>query len=455
MPVFICSANTVQRPRPATQTGVFRNPRGLKWYYAFMSRWFWNAGLERRLEIWKSEDGVTWSLSNTVRDYTYEVLHMTVTLYDDGTQLIVYVATGCNDPMQFGEELSYYRVRIPDHLTTPIVGTRQSALVGDDMTFPIIKIDRNGYVHIMWVHNRTWSEKGVGYSYAEPWIMGTTTPYPTDSPSWCSPQQVGTHPDIKHVSRWGEASLVMFGGTGDIGGVVYASRRSDGTQILKGRDIVSYNGSSYTLGTETEITTMPNYGDANYTFEVIRDVDQYAHLIYPHTVTNERVRHKKASAINTVESWDAYTVVDDSNNTVYSITVALSIDRSATPNVLYASYIFSAYQNNVLRWRSSPVDTIDWSDESSVVDDTERLTWLSMSDRDYEQGIYVTYDRWYATLRGRFHEIPLAVPKEVKLNLTVPIRYIKPIVIVKRHEEIVAYRTPYTPYRTERPIQPA
>ena len=415
MPVFICTANTVQRPRPATQTIVFRNPRGQKWYYAFINRHFWNAGLERRLEIWKSANGVTWTLSNTVRDYTYENLFMNVALYDDGTQLVIYVATGCNDPNQLGEEISYYRMRIPDAATTPIIGTRQSVVTDHALNMPVIRIDRNGYVHIIYQDNRVFKEKGVDYPLADTWIVGTTTTYPGDSPSWCTPQQVHSHPDVKYRSWDARVSLVMFGGTGDIGGAVYASRRSDGTQILKGRDIVSYNGSSYTLGTETEITTMPNYSEAEYDFNVVCDVDQYAHLIYPYNVSKERLRHKKASAANTVESWSAYTVVDDSDNAVYQVALALSIDKSATPNKLYAAYVFSAFQNTYLRWRSSPVDTISWSSESSVVDDTERLFGVSMSDRDYEQGIYVVYDRWFTTLRGRFHEIATVPPPPPKV----------------------------------------
>ena len=455
MPVFICTANTVQRPRYSTQTMVIRNPRGQKWYYAFINRWFYNIGIERRVEIWKSPDGVTWSLSNTIMDYTTENRFPVVTIYDDGTQLIVYLIITVNDPNQYGFNIFYQRLRIPDDQTTPIVGTRQTIFTADNVRAGVIKMDRNGYVHVVFMNGREFREKGVGYWLMEPYIMGTTTPYPTDAPSWCTPQQVASHPDIKYVSWDAIVSFDVFGGTGDIGGVVYATRRSDGTQVLKGRDIVSYNGSSYTLGTDTEITTMPNYSECEYCFEIIQDDDLYVHLLYPYNVTNERLRHKKSSAISTVESWDAYTVVDDSDNAVFQNALAISIDKSASPNRLYAVYVFSAYQNNYLRWRSSPVDTIDWSDESTVLDDTERLWGVNMSDRDYEQGIYVMYDRWFTTLRGRFHEIPIAVPKAVEESTTARVRYLKGVAIIKRNGKIIAHVTPYTPYRTERPIQPA
>lgn len=49
---------------------------------------------------------------------------------------------------------------------------------------------------------------------------------------------------------------------------------------------------------------------------------------------------------------------------------------------------------------------------------------------------------------------PITPPIISKRSFTIPIRYIKLHVLINRNGERVGYRTPYTPYRVERPIQP-
>ena len=447
-PVTICGTWYLGATRFPPNMRVFRNPRGLQWYYAFVTSYD-----PDRLGLYKSENGVSWSyvaaLETTLKTGSYA-------LYDDGTQLIVYVVTGRILSELETRYIRYRRLRIADDQSTPTIGSPDTVAFGDGYSRPVIALDRNGYVHIGWMKFRYVRIKGVVYRFTEPFIRGSHNPYPPDNPSWWGETQIDVHPDIEFDSRFAKIDLAMFGGTGDIGGCVYSIRNNAGVPYIRGRDIVSWDGSSYTIGTISDITTVPDVVYFNWSYKVAYDDDDYAHLIYRSNVTNERLRHKKSSAVNTVESWDAYTIVDGSNLGVHPDSLTLSLNKSVTPNDLYAIYIFSASpQNRYVRWRKTPVDTISWGSESSVLDGADRIQYLSAGERDYLNALHVVYQNVITPPdNARYYEIPLVVPKEVKESTTVPLRFIKPVVIVKRNGEIIAYRTPYTPFRTERPIQP-
>ena len=446
MPSTIVTTGQWCATYPSTQIKVFRNPRGLQYYYAIISE-------ATGLRLYKSADGETWVEVALLHIISLNVA--SVELYDDGTQLIVYVAYGY-DESGFGIHPIYYRrLRIPDDQSDPIISNQQTVIADGCNAFPVIKRDRNGYVHIAYERNRTETIKGTDYYYGEPFIIGTTTINPDDTPSWCTPQQIDTHPDITFDSRHAKCSLVVFGGTGDIGGVCYSIRNNAGVPYIRGRDIVSYNGASYSLGTITDITAVPASLYLYFTFKVVRDNSDYAHLIHDSDVTNEKLRHRKANTSNTVESWQTYTVIDNSNNNPDRRSLALTLDRSVTPNELYAFYIFEAVETNRLRWRKTPVDTISWSDESVVQDDTVRIRYCGTSDRDYVNSLHIVYAYYGSPYTARYYELPIVVPiPPPKYSFTIPIRYIKPTVLIKRNGKIIGYRTPYTPYRPERPIQP-
>ena len=461
MPYTIVDSNTTYCTRHPQQTRIFRNPRGLQYRYAVVTT-------DTGIKLYKSETGETWTyvadlLSLTDWDEAHRCV-ASVELYDDGTQLIVYVALGhaIVTVELWVQPLFYRRLRIADDQSNPIIGALQTVplLMDQNDCAPVIKRDRNGYVHIAFGRKRFITIKGLGYRYAEPYIVGTTTTNPDDAPSWCTEQQIDANPDITYNAYYSKSSLVVFGGTGDIGGVVYVIRNDETTIYLKGCDIVSY--SPYVLGTPVVIDVLPSETYINTTnypthegFKMVVDDNDYAHIIYRSDTANERLRHRKANASNTVESWQAYTIVDGSNNEVWAHALVLTLNKSVTPNDLYAFYVFRSVETNYIRYRSTPIDTISWSSEVIVSDDTTQIIDFNVAYRDYVNALHLLYKYYGTPHTARYYELLIVVPiPPPKYSFTIPLRYIKMTTLIKRNGEIIGYRTPYTPYRTERPIQP-
>ena len=654
MPSTIVVGNDDDATRYPQQSKVFRNPRGLKYYYAVITT-------STGIHLYKSQNGTTWTHVTTFS--TEHEFIGSVELYDTGSELIVYLTYGQSTTYIWYDPIYYRRLVIADDASDPVVGAEQVAVASDVQGNPVIRIDRNGYVHIAFIRNRDVSIKGVTYMKSETWLVGTTSTYPTDSPSWCTPVRVEAHPDTTSHTRHAKCSLTVFSGTGDsntnqtfytsrsdgqlrgrepsfkgarekpiadylldnfayfmvgvnhtkalgymvsrgflyfdtsvlggavigsatlrfhpreitttfedfsihvqngmpvnphvpmevadynmlhysgdggsvstvgkvacewleiplneqgigwinktgitklalrtnhdvngiapkrdssantaidafesgntpelivtleapdIGGVIYAINEVVNTTEygrLKGCDIVSFNGTSYSLGTPTIIDTIPRVGYMNASqfdlyegFKVVTDSDAYAHVLYRTEVTNERLRHRKASVSETVESWEAYNVVDDTNTWVFTMGLVLTIDKSVTPNDLYAFYIFRFYENTRVRWRKTPVDTISWSDETTISDDTNRIVDIGAWIRDVEGSLHIIYSYFDSPYTTRYLEFTIAVPiPPPKYSFTIPIQYVTMTTLIKRNGKIVAYRTPYTPYGDERPIQP-
>jgi len=397
------------------QIRVFRNPRGLKYYYALVGRY---VSLVCLLDLYKSADGINWVLSANL--YSGSLSRVgSVDWFDDGAQLIVYVTYGYYVASAGADPIYYRRLRIPDDQSDPIIGAEQIVVPAGGYGVPVIKRDRNGYVHIAYMARRTATIKGTTYPYAEPMIIGTTTLDPGDSPSWCTSVKVDTHPDIAFNSDYARCSLVMFGGTGNIGGLVSASRNSSGVIILRGRNIVSFDGTTYALGTSTTIVSsdVSTSTVVDVGFRVLADSSHYAHLLTERTLSNARVQSLKASALYTVQSWASPLTVDNSNNSCTKDMVSLSIDKTVTPNRLYAFYVFDAVQTNILRCRSSPTDTISWSSENTVVDDTTSIYRINSCYERTVSGVQIIYTlNTSPSYPIRFYEVVFVVPFAGGLN---------------------------------------
>jgi hypothetical protein len=395
MPYSIVDSNYDQGYTPSQQISVFRNPRGLKYYYALIVT---SSGLL----LYKSADGSSWSLVATLNNATF--LIASIDLYDDGTKLIVYVAYG--QSTYTGYSILYRRLLIQDGSSDPTIGAEQTVVTGYN-TCPVIKMDRNGYVHIFYMTRTSAKVKGVTYYYFEPRVVGTTTTNPDDAPSWCTPATIDTHPAVAYSSWDAWCSPVVFGDTGNIAGVVYVSRNSGGIIILRARNVVSFNGTVYTLGTATTIISseVSTHVYAAVAFRVVADTSNYAHLLTERTTTNARIQSLKASAASTVESWASPVTVDNSNNACTVSKLSLSIDRTASPNKLYAFYVFDSVGTNILRLRSSPVDTISWSSENTVQDDTTALYVVKSCYQRVESGLQVVYVRNASPYTVRFYEL--------------------------------------------------
>jgi len=368
--------------------------------------------------MYKSPDGVTWT---SVYQYHLEKLMVSsLDIYDDGTQLIVYLTYGSLDAVR-KYPVYYRRLVIPDDTSDPIWGAEQEAVVADYQGLPVIKRDRNGYVHIAFLKMYEYRGKGVRWYYGNPHIIGTTTPDPGDAPTWTAPLQLDAHPEIEFGSYRTKITLTAFGGTGDIAGVVYGMRDTAGTAKVKGIDIVSFDGSTYTIGTPTEIS--PIYDVDGYLGTVISTVaddSNYAHLLleYP----RYDLRSFKASSPNTVESWEASVVVDTGKD--YASKYAMSIDKIVSPNNLYAFY--GEATSNMIYHRPSPVDVISWGSETSVPDDTVEIDHFSSSEERTIDALYLIYTRLVEPYEARFYELPvIVIPVETIVAKEFPMTYLE------------------------------
>ena len=408
-PSTIVSADRYEATRFPQQTRVFRNPRGLQYRYAIITT-------TEGINLYKSGDGgQTWtkvatilSLTDTWAAYGFVA---SFDLYDDGSQLIVYVAMGFNQiPLSPEYEVFFRRLRIPDAQSDPIIGALQTLPMAGIFAAPDIKRDRNGYIHVAYMMRRVETIKGTGYIYAEPYLVGTTTANPGDAPSWCTPIAIYVHPDIAHSSQYCRCVLLVFGGVGNIGGFIHLSRNGAGVIGLYGRNIVSFNGTTYTLGTNTFIEQLPPTSQTNiYSYEThegfkaVVDTADYAHVIYRSVTVNQRLRHRKGNSASTVEAWQSFTVVDGSNNEVHPWSLVLTVDKSVTPNDLYAFYGFRIVETNRIRYRDTPVDTISWSSETTVADDTTRIYAFSAGYRDYVGELHLVYTLYVSPYTVRYY----------------------------------------------------
>jgi hypothetical protein len=86
------------------------------------------------------------------------------------------------------------------------------------------------------------------------------------------------------------------------------------------------------------------------------------------------LRYFKASAPNTVQTWNTAETVDSTAPE----SVAMSIDRTTTPNKLYLFY--SKGSTSLIYWRSRTVNGSAWSAENNFNDgQSAALDWIQVS----------------------------------------------------------------------------
>jgi len=368
------------------QHRLFRNPRGQKYYYCLVT-------ITDGLFLYKSADAVSTNWSPCTSNLrTSASLVASAEIYDDGSQLVIYVAYAVYRVGSVSSPLFYRCMTIADAATDPSVGSEQTVITPSlGAGAPVIKRDRNGYVHIAYMVGKSYS----GYTQAEPRIIATTTINPGDAPSWGSEASIDTHPDISYWSRNARITPAIFGGSGDIGGVVYASRYTDGTIILKARDVVSWNGSSYSLGTVTTIMSSQVSADTDcdVSFRCVVDDNNIAHLLTESSEVSNQLKSMKASAASTVESWNTPVVVTSAAQS-RGRKLCLTVDKAPATDRLYAFYSDDGAPNyNLLRWKTSPVDTISWGSENTYSDDTVALLDENSYYQAIESEILITYIR--------------------------------------------------------------
>ena len=375
-PATIATSSVATATRLETQRAIWRNPRGLEYYYAIVQDG------TNGLRLYKSSGGSTWSRVSTLSTDT--TMSSSVYPYDDGTQLIVYVTYSDGGAWSSNRPVYYRRLLIQDNASDPIIGAEQNT--GKGGVHAVIARDRNGFIHIvMW---------GDGTNRDRITIFGTTTTNPGDAPSWSNTQSAISHSGSSAVDD--SAQIVVFD-SGNLLGII-ANRRSARPNNIDGIDVASFNGATYTMGTDTLIDT-GSTSSGYRPFNAVVDSNGIVHLAVHNARTGSvGLRYFKASASNTVQSWNAAETVDSTAPE----SVAMSIDKTTTPNKLYLFYAKGS--TSLIYWRNRAVNASTWSAESNFDDGQgAALDWIQVSNVLTAGTIPVMYTKQTSPYTARFN----------------------------------------------------
>jgi hypothetical protein len=110
------------------------------------------------------------------------------------------------------------------------------------------------------------------------------------------------------------------------------------------------------------------------------------------------LRYFEASASNTVQSWNTVETVDSTAPE----SVAMSIDKTTTPNKLYLFYAKGA--TSLIYWRSRAVDASTWSAEGNFDDGQgAALDWIQVATAVTDGVIPVMYSKQTSLYTVRFY----------------------------------------------------
>ena len=445
-PKDVVVTDGIDATRIVQQRKVFRNPRGQGYYYAFVENPFYTWG------FYKSVDGISWYPTDI--QILIELRSPSLWIHEDvpNDRLLVYIATIGVAVADQDVDVRCYK--IDDGTTRPelLWHAEDVGVKTDDTHFATICLAGNGYLWVVWADEYVNKGKIRGRIRAR----CSTSTYPTSEPTWTSVVEVfdtEVNPDgMVSNGTYPKPSVIPLTATANVA-ITWSIRDITKSYYLYGKT-GSYNGTGNpTVGTLVEFTTpAPSMGESESLLAPLHSI------VAESGVDSDVFVLFVSSTLNLIcEKWDVSANTKSSFGTLYAGDVdslVLSIDKTSSPDNLFAFYHVVTGDVN---YKVSGVDAVDWSSEETIDDDTETLDYLSSTYEDWKGDgeIQVVYIR-QTTLVIRHAEVSVVVvpPKELKYSHTVPIRYIKPVVIVKRNGEIIAYRTPYTPYRTERPIQP-
>ena len=411
------------------QRKTFRNPRGLQRYYVLCRDAYYGWAI-----FW-SADGVDWVYHMVIFD-TH--MYPSLWIWEEPENVRLVLVMCAQNVVTLNIDVKCFYID-DDVSELDQLWSQTDVGVKTELSchFPVIALGGNGYLWLLWIDE--YIDKG---KYRDDiYCRCTTTTYPSSSPSWCTATKVfdGISYEAKIVTEVSVAPLTETADVAIVWAYFYELKKSKSVAMLGKTG--SYAGTGVpTFGTEVTFTEPAE----PITFSIVAETGNV--FVLMESVTPYLICEKWDVSENTVSSF----------GTVYAghvYSLSLSIDKTSSPDNLFAFYVRVAGDVN---WKVSGVDAVGWGDEETIDDDTESLAGLSSTYEDWngDSKIQVVYTR-QTTFAVRWEEVTVAVPpKLLKYSHAVPIRYIDSYVLIYRNGELVGYRTPYTPFRTERPIQP-
>ena len=364
-------ANAVDPTAFETQRKIFRNPRGVRHLYALVVVSNSNSpspeGLAGGLWLFRSMDGGTsWSAHQRLAEDTQNPPRVSGSMwsYDDGTQLVVYVAYakdpggGSSTPIS----IYYRRILIADSGTLTVGAEQFTGRTTDtgggkpNAARPVVVRDRNGNVHV-----------GFWSSTTDLSIFGSLESDPGDAPTWSGAMDIlvysnsGTQ-NLPLLLPFNSGALLGYVGIGRVG----SGSGTNAENQLAARDVTGFNTSTgvYGLGTQRNlggITRGPT-GLGYLPLSGVVDSTNVAHILYVKDCAactstaagaSTGIYSRKASGAGSVDAWDAAIQV----SSTIAATASLSVDTAPNPDRLFAFFGTSA---GAVSFMSSAANSIAW-----------------------------------------------------------------------------------------------
>lgn len=143
-PVTVCDGGFAGATRYNTQRKVFKNPRGLGYYYALIqTSWL---GLNK-LKVFRSSDGSSWEVDEEQLNWQIGIGTASWWWEEDPTnsQLIVYIVYDDGDGV-----LYFRRATIADNSSDMVLGAQRQVIAGIERTKPVVVRAKDGYLWIIY-----------------------------------------------------------------------------------------------------------------------------------------------------------------------------------------------------------------------------------------------------------------------------------------------------------------
>lgn len=414
--------------RVEQQKKVWKNPRGLGYYYALFEIQPVPGGWVNYF-FYKSSDGLAW-VSTGVRLIDAApgvsfVVSPSLCIWEDvaNARLVFYVASE-----EAGNDLRVEAFSIADGASNPAALWNRSVSAGDWDQFPSICLDSSGYIWVTWNHE--WTNKGKQRNKLVATRSDAT--YPIVGPGWETIVDVygetGSvdYPDGIRCNSgpYLKTEVVPLTATANVG-VVFSYYHYTG------------NGPEIRLKACT----------LNYTAQIDKGamvpLDDTIHADLIHSSVAETgvnsdvfIGYKDSGGEFDCLKWDVSADSSAAYGTIFASTVdslAISIDKNAAPDKLYCFYVKTA-DNTDFHYNITEVDAFSLEGETEVDDGSaEALDYLSASyqDWDLDGDVQVIYTR-QTNFTVRFWAVGLPpAPPPIEENPLIDKPLVAPILLGK------------------------
>lgn len=361
--------NSQPRLSQGHQRIVFRNPRGLKYYYAlyFSSTGFYIA---------YSSDGTDWVSTTQIANYDINFQSFDVKIQDNGSLLKVRIIWHEGNTLNYrygtiaddsGGITLYSERIIRTGIISPLPGYHCCAIARTYNGNLVV-----GYSSDATIHNKSyrgvllWGSSGDG-----------------QNPTWVDQESIFSGTSENNNQNKDQVWFSMEGEDSDNPDrILYAGRFPNGdtnTAYDCLTDEIDWNGSVW--GDESPTTLLSIDDDHGlYVSALIDDSNYYHCLVWDGA--NARLDHFKSASVG-ADDWGSANTV--STSAVDACT--LTLDTGPATDLLYAFYHDSADTQD-FNYKTSPVDTISWSSEG-IVSYHEDIIVLSSWNRAVENSLHI------------------------------------------------------------------